>query len=155
MKKITSLILVSVLAAGSVFAQIKSPVKNPVSAPPAVEQNQPSSGRKTAPMMNFKNHSGDPINDTVIIGTVKSVNTKAGVVKVFNADNREIEVTVTPFTKIAVRKSSPHNQGNKHDKKDFTPDTINDIRAGAWVKITTYRTDTKVLSAAKIAVINQ
>lgn len=155
MKKITVMALTALLAAGSLFAQPTAAggfKKHPeASERPAMEQ-----------MHKFPKQSGalkmDSLNDTVIIGVVKSVNTKAGTIKVINADNREIEVTVTPFTKVNVKNTtSPDHQGKKGDRpenKNFKPDTIADIRAGDWAKISTYRTDTKALSAAKVAVIS-
>jgi len=100
----------------------------------------------------------------VIMGQVKSVDEKNGLVKVTNVDGKDVEVKVVPFTKIRLTPTNcprlpiPTQATDKNDKNEQlppppAPSTISDIKKGDWVAITTYNTETKTTVANHIKVL--
>lgn len=105
------------------------------------------------------------VSENVIIGKVKKVDTAAGKIFVTNSDGKDVEVIVSPFTKIFVETTDqdfrrmPKKQLKKLNRESESKvtsavpakaDKLSDIQNGSWVMISTYKTDTKALIAAAV-----
>lgn|SRR5574344_549166 len=73
------------------------------------------------------------------LGTVSAVDSTASIVTVKNADGKDIQIHVNPYTFIRLA-------GSK------TPQKITDIKAGDWLGIDTFNTGTTVLEARHITI---
>ena len=119
-----------------------------------------------------------------LIGTVVSVDEKSSIIVVKDADGKDVKVRVSPFTHIvkmplgpefgekpadaAMAKGEPKD-APKDAPKDFkkgedrpgknrmppAPVSISDIKAGSWVAIDKFKTQTQVVDAQEILVLEK
>lgn len=124
--------------------------------------------RKEVPFKGGKFHNGKKnfgavtlsVSENVIIGKVKKVDAATGKIFVTNSDGKDVEVIVSPFTKIFVETTDqdfrrmPKKQLKELNggsaKASVKANKLSDIRTGSWVFISTYKTDTKSLNAAAV-----
>ena len=131
MKKLTKTLLCSAIAliigTGSAFAK---------------GRNKMNTGNKNMP--GKANRMELRANDettakTALLGKITSVDEKNDVIKISDADGKETEVTVTPFTKIRI-----------NDEK--AEKTVSDIKKGDWILYSLFNTETEKKIAARIYV---
>lgn len=116
-----------ILGTGSAFAKGRNGMK-PANSPKMVNKNA-----------SVLNQNGTPSQKTVLIGQISSVDEKAGILKISDADGKEFSVTVIPFTKVRINDS-------KEEKN------ISDLTKGDWVLYSVYNTDTEQKIASRIFV---
>jgi len=158
-KIIAAAAMVALLSTASVFAQgtprrtrtpsVTSAVTTAVPSTPSRPQPVTTTPEKpvNCPRFMKNNHI---INDTVIIGTVRSINTRTNTIKVVNSDNKEFEVKISAFSKVILASECPADNGP--DTKQPEPASINELRTNDYVFITTYKTGTRIYEAASVLV---
>lgn len=131
MKKLTKTLLCSAIAliigTGSAFAK---------------SRNKMNTGNKNMPgkANRMELRANDKTTDkTELLGKITSVDEKNEVIKISDADGKETEVTVTPFTKIRI-----------NDEK--AEKTVSDIKKGDWILYSLFNTETEKKIAARIYV---
>lgn len=131
MKKLTKTLLCSAIAliigTGSAFAK---------------GRNTMNTGNKNMPgkANRIELRANDKITaKTELLGKITSVDEKNEVIKISDADGKETEVTVTPFTKIRI-----------NDEK--AEKTVSDIKKGDWILYSLFNTETEKKIAARIYV---
>ncbi|MBQ0051235.1 MAG: hypothetical protein KBT11_04120 [Treponema sp.] len=130
-----------------------------------MENRKPDSEKieKTAKMhKNFRGMKGGfncgPMmaEQNVVIGKVKKVDVKNGKLVLQNADGKDVEVSVSPFTKIFVETTDQEfnrlPRGKRDEKKPVEPKQkkLSDINNGSWVLVSTFKSETKTLNAAAV-----
>ncbi|MCQ2241764.1 hypothetical protein [Treponema sp.] len=99
-----------------------------------------------------------------VMGTVSSVNVDANIIVITDADGKSKKIHVNPLTKIArVEPKRIPAKAKKGDKKDkdnmpfpFSIEKIeiNDLKAGHWITVQKFNTDTETIEALNISVHN-
>ena len=131
MKKLTKTLLCSAIAliigTGSTFAK---------------GRNKMNTGNKNMPgkanRMELRAND-ETTTKTALLGKITSVDEKNEVIKISDADGKETEVTVTPFTKIRI-----------NDEK--AEKTLSDIKKGDRILYSLFNTETEKKIAARIYV---
>jgi hypothetical protein len=159
-KLISTLTVLTLLSCTAVFAQQTKKSQNPVRSGvevPAEEHIKMQDMMKCGMGRGHGPHGFADENDSVIIGTVKTLNVKANTLTVVNADGKDETVSVTPFTRIHAMPDTPPafgKNGNTSDNKPVMPEMLDlaKLSKGDWVRISTAKTETKVPVASKIIV---
>ncbi|WP_191013462.1 hypothetical protein [Treponema zioleckii] len=167
--------MVAALATSSIFAQSSGTE----SGEKKVQELPENAPRMNMPLPFHNFHAPNAINEgkNVVIGQISSVDSSKSLVKVKNADGKDVEIHVSPFTRIMISDSearadlmqarkemqNPENMQNSNDsKKDARgfqrgkgrPErvqfTISDLKKGSWVMVGTYETNTKTLEASVV-----
>lgn len=131
MKKLTKTLLCSAIALiiGTVSAFAKG--RNTMNTG---NKNMPGKANRMELRANDKTTA-----KTELLGKITSVDEKNEVIKISDADGKETEVTVTPFTKIRI-----------NDEK--AEKTVSDIKKGDWILYSLFNTETEKKIAARIYV---
>ncbi len=120
------------------------------------------------------NHHMKGDEKNVLIGQIKSIDTKEGRLKISNADGKDVEIRVSPFTKIMIvdpDNRDPKNPGrndvrsnkkrpaeNMEKSGDLNPPamdclkeySLGDLKKGTWVMVSTFDTSSKTYEASHI-----
>ncbi|MBQ0039461.1 MAG: hypothetical protein KBS64_03425 [Treponema sp.] len=100
-----------------------------------------------------------------IMGTISNVNPDTGIIVLTDADGKSKKIHVNPLTNITViepRKAPPKDKkADKKDKKNDMPPPfffnkigIDRLKAGHWVTVNKFNTDTETIEAMNINVHN-
>lgn len=161
--------MVAAFATSSIFAQ-SAETESGEKKVQVMPENAP---RMNMPLPFHNFHAPNMMNEgkNVVIGQVSSVDNNKGIVKVKNADGKDVEIHVSPFARIMIfdseakpevmpnPESNPKSNDSKKDARGFQhgknrPErarfTISDLKKGSWVMVGTYETNTKVLEASVI-----
>ncbi|WP_407397156.1 hypothetical protein [Treponema sp.] len=121
---------------------------------------QKTEGRKGP---GFAGHHG-PFNfaEKQIMGTISSVNLDSQTIVITDADGKNRKIHVNPLTKIALvepRRTPPKaKKGDKKDKPEFPfiieKLAIDNLKAGHWITVQKFNTDTETAEAWCINVHN-
>lgn len=89
-------------------------------------------------------------SEKVVIGTVKSADSKSMTVVITDTEGKDQKISVTPFTRI----HSCIQPQNRSRTQNIPPEilTISDLRKNEWVMIKLFDTETSTPSASKILV---
>ena len=125
------------------------------------------------PWMNGPEFGG--IENADLLGTITAVNAETKTLTVKDADGKETQVHVNPFTKLKERKS-PSVKENEPAEKDNAPSEkkrklgreqnnfprpeinelkISELKTGDWVAVKKMHTETKTIEAARIIVVKE
>ena len=144
--------MMAVMAGGSVFAKSKkseNPRRPDVQVPDAEHRDLRGPEKMHGlPGMDPKN---------TVIGKVKSVDEKNGTVTLSNADGKNVDFIVTPFTHIMIQKEGelpPKIEKAKSGEKPELPPkpALTDIKEGSWAMISSFEQDTTAKIAASVHV---
>ena len=140
-KFVSALFFVAVLSAGTVFA------RNGKNSDRRGRNDRPSGqgcGQEfCAPGGGFGRFCGEE----AVIGKIKSVDEKNGLVTVVNADSKDEVFSVTPFTRICLRSESPA-RGSRPNAPEFG--SVSDLKKDGWVCVSVVKTDTSAKVAGRI-----
>lgn len=142
-KLFTAFAMAALLSAGTVYAQNARKFD---SRPEDPAQNRQALGFRGH---GFGQRGEDNLNDEIIIGKVKSINTSNSQITVTNTDGKDVTLEVNPFTRIVFREDFGPRQ-NADFPLPPVKGELKDLLKGDWVMISTFKTETKTLSAAKI-----
>lgn len=135
-KLMTAAAMVALMASAPIFAQSASRrAPSPVPVESAVTDTAKEKSNKAMGMKGFT-------NETVIIGTVRYSNFYNNTINVLNTDSKDIQVKISPFTKIMI---------DYNNQSPVSAD-FNDIKNGDNIFITTFKTGTKLSDAALIII---
>lgn len=89
-------------------------------------------------------------SEEVVIGTVKSVDSKSMTAVITDTEGKDKKISITPFTRI----HSCMQPQNRSRTQKLPPEmlTIGDLRKNEWVMIKFFDTETSIPSASKILV---
>lgn len=117
-----------ILGTGSAFAKGKNGVKGG-------HHRMPGSGKNHELHQNTKEKS-------ILMGQITAIDEKTGLLKISDADGKEITITVTPFTKIRIN--------NEKEEK-----SVSDIKKNDWIVYSLFNTETEKKIASRIFVKNK
>ena len=101
----------------------------------------------------MKGHGGNGISKADLIGSVSAVNAEKSIVTVKDADGKETQVHVNPFTRIRERLTPDGNKTNRRNlNRDDNILALSDLKAGDYVAVTKFDSETKTIEASKIIV---
>ena len=142
------------------------------------QQNCPQQNRNMPPQMGMQNGMGmNPMMGMMgmgmrqggmkkekadLFGTVSAVSTDKKILTVKDADGKETQVHVNPFTRLHAfptaeeRKAAFENRksGEKKMPAENTL-TISDVKVGDWVSVTKLGGETKTIEAGRICVVKE
>lgn len=108
------------------------------------------------------------VENADLLGTITSVNTESKILTVKDADGKETQVHVNPFTRLKERKRPADNDrlpAQKNKKADQTQNNfpnpendeleLADLKAGDWVAVKKMKAETKTIEAARIIVAKE
>ena len=120
-------------------------------------------GQKAVPEIGFGG-----VENADLLGTITSVNTESKILTVKDADGKETQVHVNPFTRLKERKrpaDSDRLPAQKNKKADRTQNNfpkpendeleLADLKAGDWVAVKKMKAETKTIEAARIIVAKE
>ena len=94
-----------------------------------------------------------------LLGTVSAVDDSKQIVTIKDADGKETQVHVNPLTRIHEMEkpetkpdSEDKNRPNERKWPEINELKLEDLKAGAWVMVKKFDTETKTLEAARIMV---
>lgn len=94
---------------------------------------------------------GAGMKDISLLGTVSAIDTGKQLVTVKDADGKETQVHVNPFTRLVLFEKP----GAPGDGKNANEVKIDDIKVGSWIAVSKFENDTKTLEARRIVVAKE
>ena len=143
-----------VFGIGTTQACAKSPnnaKQNPYGHPAenVSERNFEMPNHNMMPML----HRHDGVENADLIGSVTSVNASAGLLTVKDADGKETQVHVNPFTRLHPMPKAPAADEKSEKKRpELNELKLSDLKNGDWVAVKKMKTETKTIEAARIVV---
>ena len=116
------------------------------------ERNFDQHNQNMMPKMKFQ-HGG--IENAVLLGTVTAINEASSMLTVKDADGKETQVHVNPFTRLHPMPKTPvPDEKSEKEKKrpEFNELKLSDLKNGDWIAVTKMKTETKTIEAARIVV---
>ena len=157
--------LVFGMGTSSAFAKTPShanPFNHPMS--PVSERNFMPKNPKANGMQKGMNHrpNHNVMQKADLIGTVSAVNTDTKTITVKDADGKETQVHINPFTHLNAIPTPEERKAAAESKKTGekkSPSknalTISDVKSGDFVAVKKMDTETKTLEAARIIVTKE
>lgn len=87
-----------------------------------------------------------------LLGTVSSVDAGKQLVTIKDADGKETQVHVNPFTRIHEFALPEEPQPKNNSRPEINELKLEDLKAGTWVAVKKFKGETKVLEGARILV---
>lgn len=147
-KKIVSvLVLLAMASSSAIFAQQRIGQNNP-----PMQNGQNSAARP----QNFDGHrfcGRRNENSEIIVGKIKDVDLKNGIVTILNADSKEIKVLTGPFTNVFRKDLAdciPWQNNQQRNPPEFIK--LKDLKKDEWVFVSAFDTDTDNVVAFNIKV---
>lgn len=159
-KLFTAFALAAALMAGTLYAQETKKSENPM---------RPDTEVPARNHLDLRGHgqgrhgfAPKQEDENLIVGKVKTANTKTNVLTITNLDGKDVSLTLTPFTMIHIINEEPPKAPEDKpadNREELTPlparAGIQDLSKGDWVLISTLNTDTKTKTAARVLVQKQ